>query len=115
MRILVIDDEPAMHEAYRRTFEARQAERGEADLALLAAELFGGDERADALPFDPVGDHNAPALGPPSFQYIELVNVHIELADRFLAQSKIKHEKWRSATKVARPCHFIFQPEGCSR
>ena len=54
MRILVIDDEPAMHEAYRRTFEARRAERGEADLALLAAELFGGEDTAAALPFDPV-------------------------------------------------------------
>ena len=54
MRILVIDDEPAMHEAYRRTFEARRAERGEADLALLAAELFGGEDAAAALPFDPV-------------------------------------------------------------
>jgi diguanylate cyclase (GGDEF)-like protein len=46
MRILVIDDEPAMHEAYRRTFEARQEEYDRANLAVLATELFGTEDRA---------------------------------------------------------------------
>ncbi len=43
MRILVIDDEAAIHDAYRRSFEARQAEHDQADLAALSHELFGDD------------------------------------------------------------------------
>ncbi len=44
MRILVIDDEAAIHDAYRRSFEARQAGRDQADLAALSAVLFGNSE-----------------------------------------------------------------------
>jgi diguanylate cyclase (GGDEF)-like protein len=51
MRILVIDDEPAMHEAYRKTFEARREEYDRADLAVLAAELFGSEDE-DSTPED---------------------------------------------------------------
>ncbi|HMT43029.1 MAG TPA: EAL domain-containing protein [Chakrabartia sp.] len=40
MRILVIDDEPAMHEAYRRTFDQGGRELDGAALQMLARELF---------------------------------------------------------------------------
>ncbi len=49
MRILVIDDEPAMHEAYRRTFEERLALADVAGLDALAAELFGKSEHSLAI------------------------------------------------------------------
>ena len=40
MRILIVDDEPAMHDSYRRCF-ARGGR--DADLAAMASELFGDD------------------------------------------------------------------------
>jgi diguanylate cyclase (GGDEF)-like protein len=43
VRILVIDDEAAIHDAYRRSFEARGAELDQINLSALSAELFGGD------------------------------------------------------------------------
>ncbi len=43
MRILVIDDEPAMHEAYRRTFDQGARELDGAALQMLARELFADD------------------------------------------------------------------------
>jgi diguanylate cyclase (GGDEF)-like protein len=49
MRILVIDDEPAMHVAYRKTFEARLAEYDRTDLAAMAADLFGSEDEASPL------------------------------------------------------------------
>jgi diguanylate cyclase (GGDEF)-like protein len=53
MRILVIDDEPAMHEAYRKTFEARREEYDRAGLAVLAAELFGRESDSPAAEESP--------------------------------------------------------------
>jgi hypothetical protein len=47
MRILIVDDEPAMHDSYRRSF----APAGTADtdaLDAMAAELFGDGETAPA-------------------------------------------------------------------
>ncbi|MEO7170938.1 MAG: EAL domain-containing protein [Sphingomonas sp.] len=47
MRILIVDDEPAMHDSYRRSF----APTGHADagaLDAMAAELFGDDDDAPA-------------------------------------------------------------------
>ncbi|KQO12905.1 putative bifunctional diguanylate cyclase/phosphodiesterase [Sphingomonas sp. Leaf242] len=55
MRILIVDDEPAMHDSYRRSF-AGQHPIGAATLGAMAAELFGdalADEArdtADAIP-----------------------------------------------------------------
>ncbi|MFA6114345.1 MAG: GGDEF domain-containing response regulator [Sphingomonas sp.] len=49
MRILIVDDEPAMHDSYRRSF----APIGNADagaLDAMAAELFGDDDDAPAEP-----------------------------------------------------------------
>ena len=40
MRILIIDDEPAMHDAYRRSFEMRHGLVEQDMLAAMAAELF---------------------------------------------------------------------------
>ncbi|MES2422033.1 MAG: EAL domain-containing protein [Pseudomonadota bacterium] len=44
MRILIVDDEPAMHDSYRRSF-AGQRSAGDDALSLMAVELFGGDTR----------------------------------------------------------------------
>ncbi|MGL4314685.1 MAG: putative bifunctional diguanylate cyclase/phosphodiesterase [Sphingomonas sp.] len=57
MRILIVDDEPAMHDSYRRCFAP--ADAGEADaLHAMAAELFGDDD----APAAPVDDADAPIL-----------------------------------------------------
>jgi len=42
MRILIVDDEPAMHDSYRRSFAGQRSESGEA-LGAMAADLFGGN------------------------------------------------------------------------
>jgi diguanylate cyclase (GGDEF)-like protein len=42
MRILIVDDEPAMHDSYRRSFAGQRSEGGEA-LGAMAADLFGGN------------------------------------------------------------------------
>jgi diguanylate cyclase (GGDEF)-like protein len=44
-RILIVDDEPAMHESYRRSFAPQRSEGGDA-LGDMAAELFGDDTTA---------------------------------------------------------------------
>jgi diguanylate cyclase (GGDEF)-like protein len=41
MRILIVDDEPGMHDSYRRSFAPAPAEAGQ--LSQMAAELFGDD------------------------------------------------------------------------
>ncbi len=46
MRILIVDDEPAMHDSYRRSFAGTRGE-GAAALDAMAAELFGDDVAAD--------------------------------------------------------------------
>lgn len=49
VRILIIDDEPAMHDSYRECFRPKGGGAGEGELADLAAELFGdGDTPAPA-------------------------------------------------------------------
>ncbi|MFZ5746873.1 MAG: putative bifunctional diguanylate cyclase/phosphodiesterase [Pseudomonadota bacterium] len=60
MRILIVDDEPAMHASYRQCFAvpSGSADQGVA-LSAMAAELFG-DEDADVPPADP-------ADAPPAF------------------------------------------------
>ncbi|MES2754490.1 MAG: EAL domain-containing protein [Pseudomonadota bacterium] len=53
MRILIVDDEPGMHDSYRIAFGSRRPEGGDAALNSLAADLFGDDEvtpDADAAP-----------------------------------------------------------------
>ncbi len=42
MRILIVDDEPAMHDSYRRSFAGQRSDSGDA-LGAMAAELFGDD------------------------------------------------------------------------
>ena len=50
MRILIVDDEPAMHDSYRRSF-AGQRSSGAETLGAMAAELFGDDApEIDDLP-----------------------------------------------------------------
>lgn len=44
MRILIVDDEPAMHASYRQCFGADRADDGGGELIALAAELFGDAE-----------------------------------------------------------------------
>ncbi len=47
VRILIIDDEPAMHESYRQSFRPRDT-AGAEGLSAMAAELFGDDDVAPA-------------------------------------------------------------------
>ncbi|HET9511098.1 MAG TPA: EAL domain-containing protein [Sphingomonas sp.] len=47
MRILIIDDEQAMHDSYARSFAPRDTAAGEA-LSAMASELFGDDAAAPA-------------------------------------------------------------------
>ncbi len=53
MRILIVDDEPAMHDSYRRSFAGQRSDSGDA-LGAMAADLFGDDD--DAKPADDVPD-----------------------------------------------------------
>jgi diguanylate cyclase (GGDEF)-like protein len=50
VRILIVDDEPAMHDSYRQCFGASRGGKQEAALSAMAAELFGDDEEAPAPP-----------------------------------------------------------------
>ena len=47
MRILIVDDEPAMHDSYRRSFGRRRSDTGDT-LGTMAAELFGDDANGKA-------------------------------------------------------------------
>ena len=47
MRLLIVDDEPGMHDAYRRSF-APAVDVGASALAAMASGLFGDDGQADA-------------------------------------------------------------------
>jgi diguanylate cyclase (GGDEF)-like protein len=47
VRILIVDDEPAMHESYRQCFGALCGGKQEASLSAMASELFGDDEAAE--------------------------------------------------------------------
>ncbi len=49
MRILIVDDEPAMHESYRQCFGAHRG-GSEDSLNAMAAELFGDDDGAEPTP-----------------------------------------------------------------
>ncbi|WP_174291828.1 putative bifunctional diguanylate cyclase/phosphodiesterase [Sphingomonas bacterium] len=49
MRILIVDDEPAMHDSYIRSF-ARQRSEDAATLDAMAADLFGDDAPAEDAP-----------------------------------------------------------------
>lgn len=55
MRILIVDDEPAMHDSYRQCFKPARSIGNEGALSALAAELFGDDEE------EPVGEPPAPS------------------------------------------------------
>lgn len=52
MRILIVDDEPAMHDSYRRSFAPVSGDVGTLDA--MAAELFGDDDAAPAAATDMV-------------------------------------------------------------
>ena len=52
MRILIIDDEQALHDSYARSFAPRDT-GAEQDLTAMAAELFGDDACADPSAPDP--------------------------------------------------------------
>ncbi|WP_066801166.1 GGDEF/EAL domain-containing response regulator [Sphingomonas soli] len=50
MRILIVDDEPAMHQSYRQVFGGNRSGESDAALGALAAELFGDEDDAPAAP-----------------------------------------------------------------
>lgn len=47
VRILIVDDEPAMHASYRECFGGSRGGANVAELSAMAAELFGEDEAGD--------------------------------------------------------------------
>ena len=51
MRILIVDDEPGMHESYKRSFAPDSANAGALDA--MAADLFGDDDGADGAAIEP--------------------------------------------------------------
>jgi diguanylate cyclase (GGDEF)-like protein len=51
VRILIVDDEPAMHDSYRRSFAPQGADTGALDA--MAAELFGDDDDGAPAPEEP--------------------------------------------------------------
>ncbi len=59
MRILIVDDEPAMHDSYRQCFAAPAADAGA--LGAMAAELFGDEAPAEPAP-DFACDHRMQGL-----------------------------------------------------
>ncbi len=62
MRILIVDDEPAMRDSYRRSFAGTQSSTGEA-LDAMAIELFGDDALVgDAPPGSDANAADAPAF-----------------------------------------------------
>ncbi|UZK66226.1 GGDEF/EAL domain-containing response regulator [Sphingomonas sp. M1-B02] len=54
MRILIVDDEPAMHESYRQCFTTSRSDGNETALSAMAAELFGDDD--EEVPADSAAD-----------------------------------------------------------
>jgi diguanylate cyclase (GGDEF)-like protein len=50
MRVLLIDDEPAIHDSYRRCFASGTEETRAAQLREMAAELFGASDDAEEAP-----------------------------------------------------------------
>ncbi len=88
MRILIVDDEQAMHDSYRQVFSKRgEAAAGGAALSAMAAELFGDDDDgADVLDAPIVSgddvefdcDHFNQGL-----QAVEAVQNSIETGDRY--------------------------------
>ena len=60
MRLLIVDDEPGMHESYRRSF-APAVDAGASALSAMASDLFGddaADASADAAPVFECVHHN---------------------------------------------------------
>jgi diguanylate cyclase (GGDEF)-like protein len=49
VRILIVDDEPAMHDSYRQCFGASRGGKQEAALSAMAAELFGDDDAVEEV------------------------------------------------------------------
>ena len=83
MRILIVDDEPAMHESYRQCFGARGGAVDRTALSAMAAELFGGDDTAaepqpanDTIAFDCL--HKMQGI-----DAVEAVKDSIETGNRF--------------------------------
>ncbi|RXD03786.1 EAL domain-containing protein [Sphingomonas sp. UV9] len=62
MRILIVDDEPAMHDSYRRSFAGPRSSSDEA-LEAMAAELFGSNDLADTTGPGPGSDATVAAVG----------------------------------------------------
>nr|WP_239019671.1 EAL domain-containing protein [Sphingomonas suaedae] len=82
MRILIVDDEPGMHDSYRQCFKSRGAGGGQgAALDAMAAELFGDDDAA------PVAESETVAFEPvhcmQGLDGVEAVARSIERGERF--------------------------------
>jgi diguanylate cyclase (GGDEF)-like protein len=83
VRILIVDDEPAMHDSYRQVFGARRA--GNAGLNAMAAELFGdeGDASGGAADADVPEMHFNCAHFMQGQDAVDAVRMAVEGGDRF--------------------------------
>ncbi len=83
VRILIVDDEPAMHESYRQCFRAGQGASDRSTLGAMAAELFGDDEAsAPSDPADDLPDFDCAHFSQ-GLDAVEAVRASIEAGDRF--------------------------------
>ncbi|MCW3836269.1 putative bifunctional diguanylate cyclase/phosphodiesterase [Sphingomonas canadensis] len=83
MRILIVDDEPAMHDSYRQVFGASRKGGQGAALSAMAAELFG-DEDGDAAAPPAEGDADfACTHASQGLDAVEEVRASLDSGDRF--------------------------------
>jgi diguanylate cyclase (GGDEF)-like protein len=80
LRILIVDDEPGMHESYRQCFKPKGGAQAAAALDAMAAELFGDDEPAEAVADDAIFATTHCMQG---LDGVEAVAASIESGERF--------------------------------
>ena len=82
VRILIVDDEPAMHQSYRQVFGGNRTGGSDAALGAMAAELFGDDDDAPTAPAEEPAafdcDHHMQGL-----DAVAAVQDSIESGERF--------------------------------
>ena len=83
MRILIVDDEPAMHQSYRQCFGGDRTNGADAALGAMAAELFGDDsDDATAAAEDQSVDFEC-SYHMQGLDAVEAVKASIETGERF--------------------------------
>ncbi len=81
VRILIVDDEPAMHESYRQVFGSRRGGNATA-LSAMAAELFGDEDEAPSEPANDTIDFDCAHFNQ-GLDAVEAIQDSIETGKRF--------------------------------